>query len=135
MRMAVLAFLLSSVAGVSATQKAAAPAPDPCGPGPIYRSGQPGVRLPEPLTTLKPKYPDTTGHTVQGGPMVFDFVVDHAGRVCEIRQVRSVKFSPPFPEWVEAVRQAIARQTYKPATKDGIAVKFRMTMTVIVDLQ
>jgi hypothetical protein len=87
----------------------------PCGPGPVYRPGQRGVRQATPVTKLEPKYPDATGHMVDGGVFLFEAVITRDGAVCEVRMIRSVKFTPPLPQYAEALRQAIAQSKYKPA--------------------
>jgi TonB family protein len=109
---------------------------DPCGSGPVYHAGQRGVRQPRPLAKLAPKYPDAAGHVVQAGAFIFEAVIDRTGAVCDVRLVRSsVKFTPPLPEYGEALRLAIKRSRYKPATKEAQPVKFRMTITSLVHVQ
>src|SRR5687768_11910631 len=101
MRIILLAFALSgfnvsaivpSVPRASATQNVPTWNLGPCGPGPVYTSGQRGIRPPKPGAWFKPEYPDAKGHIVQAGPIMFEAVIDPNGDVCAVRLVRDVKF-------------------------------------------
>ena len=106
-----------------------------CGVGPVFTT-QPGVHEPRLIGQTKPEFPDTNGYVVEAGMMIFQAVIDRTGSVCDVKLLRNgATFTPPFPAYERAWRDAIAKSTYAPATLNGEPVKFRMTVSVLVHVK
>jgi TonB family protein len=91
-----------------------------------------GVIPPEPIYNPKPAYPPWAERQRASGVVVLDVLVDENGAVQDIKVLRGIK--PDYGLNAAAV-DAVRGWHYKPATKDGVRVKMRISVTVAFKLQ
>jgi TonB family protein len=85
------------------------------------------VTLPEPIYTPKPSYPPLAERQRVSGTVLLDVLVDENGAVREVRVLRGVK---PDLGLDAAAASAVQTWRYKPAVKNGVRVKVRITTAV-----
>lgn len=76
---------------------------------------------PKPLRQPSPKYPQRQSGTCSGGAE-YELLIGPTGRVERLWAVREPKCEPPWPALGEAMRTAIKKWRYEPATIAGKAV-------------
>jgi TonB family protein len=106
-------------------------------PSPAVREGDlvemgTGVIPPEPIYNPKPAYPPWAERQRASGVVVLDVLVDENGAVQDVKVLRGIK--PDYGLDAAAV-DAVRGWHYKPATKDGVRVKMRISVTVAFKLQ
>jgi protein TonB len=104
------------------------PAPAPPKPAGPVRSGE-LVRSPRKTLDVRPVYPDVARAARVQGTVVLEAVLDRAGRVSQVRVVKSVPLLDRSA--IDAVRQ----WRYTPSTLHGAPVEVLMTITVTFTLQ
>jgi len=104
------------------------PAPPPPRPAGPVRSGE-LVQSPRKTFDVRPVYPDLARSARVQGTVVLEAVLDRAGRVSQVRVVKSVPLLDPAA--IAAVRQ----WQYTPSTLHGVPVEVLMTITVTFTLQ
>ncbi len=90
---------------------------------PIFVAARPDPRYAE---AFHPDYPPALRREGLEGSVTVRVTIDERGRVIAVDQVRAT--SPAFFE--ETRRQALAEWRFRPATRDGVAVRGEQTMTV-----
>ena len=125
-----------SVAPVPVPVTAAPPAPAPVSPDantrPATKRGDLVAiaqvdRGPEIAVVVKPDYPPMARRMNISGTVVLSVLVSENGRVEDLRLVRAAGGSMGL---TEAAQKAVRQWTFRPALKDGVAVKTWMTIPV-----
>jgi ketosteroid isomerase-like protein len=93
-----------------------------------YPPNAPGVTPPKKLQEVKPQWPP--GSRPREAVAALDIVVRRDGKVM-IEQTRQAS----EPDWERACRVAVSQWRYEPATKDGMPVAFRMTVTCTINVR
>ena len=75
---------------------------------------------PQILKRIDPTYPDSARRFRVEGTVVINMLISETGEVIDARTVRGIKGYPAFEK---AAESAVRRWTFRPATKDGVAVK------------
>ena len=101
------------------------PPPEPDGP---IRSGA-LVQSPRKIVDVRPVYPDVARAARVQGTVVLEAVLDRAGRVSQVRVLKSVALLDP------AALAAVRQWQYTPSTLHGVPVEVLMTITVTFTLQ
>ena len=111
----------------SASGPAAASAVRP--PPAYYTASDPGVTAPIVVRQALPQWPQGIPKPTQRGQRaVLDLVIDEGGTV------ESATIRQSITKWYDEMLVAEARRwRYKPATKDGKPVKYRMMIQVVLD--
>ena len=79
---------------------------------------------------VQPVFPDRCTSSRFEGLFIFEAVISASGRISGLRTLRTVAAVPPCPEAEPAVREALAKWQYKPATYRGQPVAVYLTITV-----
>lgn len=87
------------------------------------------VKEPVEVTRVQPTYPEEARKNRIQGQVVLQAVINEKGIVTKVEAVES-----PDPMLTDAAVEAVKKWTYRPATKQGKAVKVRMTITVAFKL-
>jgi TonB family protein len=87
---------------------------------------------PQPVYDPRPAYPPWAERRRVTGAVVLDVLVDENGAVQDVKVLRGVK--PDFGLDAAAVA-AVRKWRYKPATKAGVRVKIKISVTVAFKLQ
>lgn len=83
------------------------------------------VVAPQPVSKPQPEYPPAARRMRVGGRVILQLIVDHNGQVEDVQVLRGVRSD------LDAAAVAAARNwRYRPATKDGVRVKVRITETI-----
>lgn len=85
------------------------------------------VTLPEPIYTPKPSYPPLAERQRVSGTVVLAVLVDENGAVREVKVLRGVK---PDLGLDAAAVSAVQTWRYRPAVKNGVRVKVRITTAI-----
>ena len=93
------------------------------------------VKAPKRLRYVNPEYPELPARTQGSGVWVGDALIGPDGRIRNVSVLRDLKFTPPFPQFSEAISKAILQWRYSPTTVDGKAVPVCMTVTVNINWQ
>ncbi len=112
---------------VGSVREVTPPPPPPRPAGPV-RSGE-LVRSPQKTLDVRPVYPDLARAARVQGTVVLEAVLDRAGRVSQVRVVKSV------PLLEQAAIAAVRQWQYTPSTLHGVPVEVLMTITVTFTLQ
>jgi len=99
---------------------------------------QMGVRRPQTqprlLHHVSPAFPERQAPTRFSGTMwVGEARVGRDGRVVEVKVVRAIRPDPPWPEWEQAIPDAIRRWQYEPLCVDGRTVEWTVTVATSVN--
>ncbi len=78
---------------------------------------------PVPVKTPPPRYPDTLRRDGVAGMCAISIVIDEKGTV-----VQSTVAKSTHPEFEKPALEAVERWKFKPAKKDGNAVKVKVTV-------
>jgi protein TonB len=112
-------------------EQAPQPAPPAVQVGELVEMGR-GVVAPEAIYNPRPNYPPAAERQRISGVVLLDVLVDENGAVQDVKLVRGIK--PDFG--LDAAAAAAVRTwRYKPATKNGVRVKIRMSVAVTFKLQ
>jgi len=80
---------------------------------------------PQPLSQPQPEYPPAARRMRVGGRVILQLTVDHNGQVEDVQVLRGVR-----SDLDSAAASAVRNWRYRPATKDGVRVKVRITETI-----
>lgn len=119
---------------------AAAPTPTPV-PSPVTRPTAPAVEVtegmfieatevdsrPVQLRTDRPRWPRMARRSRARGVIILEAQVDHTGNVTEVKVLRADHDRLGIPE---AAKEAVERYVFKPATKNGVRVATKTTVTI-----
>lgn len=85
---------------------------------------------PVPIKTPPPRYPDEMKRAGIAGVVAVSIVIDEKGEVISAKVAKSSNpaFEPPALD-------AVKKWKFKPARKDGVAVKIRVTIPLRFDLE
>jgi TonB family protein len=108
------------------------PAPPPVPQRPAVREGQlvelsGDVVLPEVIDSPNPVYPEEAARRRLGGTVTLELLVDENGSVQDVKVLNGIK--PDFG-LNEAAVAAVRKWRFKPATKEGVRVKVRITQRI-----
>jgi TonB family protein len=103
------------------------PTPAVVRPGTLIDLSDPGLRPPVVVEQAAARYPPGAQARGLGGSVELRALIDETGRVAEVSVVKVEPRGLGFEE--EALRHARSRR-YRPATKDGVAVRVWMPITV-----
>jgi TonB family protein len=95
-------------------------------PGDLVEPG-PDVVPPEPVYKPMPSYPPLAARQRVSGLVILQVLVDENGAVQEVKVLRGVK---PNLGLDDAAANAVRGWRYKPATKNGVRVKVRITQPI-----
>lgn len=84
-------------------------------------------RPPEIAGVVKPEYPPVARRMNISGTVVLSVLVTETGRVGDVRTVREAGGNMGL---TQAAQKAVRQWTFRPATKDGVAVKTWMTIPI-----
>jgi TonB family protein len=87
---------------------------------------------PEPMYTPKPAYPPVAERQHLEGTVLLDVLVDENGSVQDVKLLRGVK---PDLGLDAAAVDAVRTWRYRPATKEGVRVKIRITLAITFKLK
>lgn len=90
---------------------------------PVFVAARPDPRYAD---TFHPDYPPSLRREGLEGSVTVRITIDDRGRVIAVEQIRATNAA--FFE--ETKRQALKEWRFKPATRDGVAVRAEQTMTV-----
>jgi ketosteroid isomerase-like protein len=93
-----------------------------------YPPNAPGVTPPRKIHEIKPQWPPAA--RPREAAAALDLVIRRDGRVM-IEQTRQAT----DPEWERACRQAVSQWRYEPASKDGMPVAVRLTVTCTMNVR
>jgi protein TonB len=93
----------------------------------LVEADDPKLTAPTVLSQAQPRYPALAQERRIAGTVELSALVDEAGRVADLRVVR---VAPPKLGFEEAAVQHARSRRYKPATKDGVAVRVWMPIVV-----
>jgi len=105
----------------------ATPTPAAIRPGTLVDISDPGLTRPVAIEKTLPRYPPRAQARGLAGSVELRALIDETGRVAEVSVVNVRPRGLGFEE--EALRHAKSRR-YRPATKDGVAVRVWMPITV-----
>jgi periplasmic protein TonB len=105
----------------------APPAPPPLQPK-LVRAGQ-GVRQPRKIVHVAPEYPEIAKRAGVGGTVILEAVLDVAGRVEQVRVLRSVALLD------DAAIRAVQQWRYTATELNGVPVPVLMTITVTFSIR
>jgi hypothetical protein len=91
------------------------------------------VKAPKRIRYVAPKYPEWPAGTVGSGMWVGEFLIDTKGRVAKVWPIREPRFTPPFPQFNQAIVDAVKESLYEPLVIDGRARPVCGTMTVNIN--
>jgi hypothetical protein len=103
--------------------------------------GQQAVRIsesihpPKRLRGLPPVLPELPNGTTAMGMWIGEALIDSAGKVARVWPTREVRFKPAFPEFNQAIADAVRRWEYRPLLINGTPTPFCMTVSSNVDFQ
>jgi len=86
--------------------------------------------LPTPITQPNPEYPAVSRRMRHEGRVVLNLLIDENGRVIDVDVISGV----PRTRLDQAATEAVRRWTYRPALKDGVAVKVWKTAEFVFRL-
>ena len=90
--------------------------------------------VPRRLRDVPLEFPTRAGSTKAGSSIwLGDALVDQDGKVRAVFTLRPLRFDPPWPEFEEAIAANIRQRVYEPATLDGQAVPFCLTVSVSIN--
>jgi hypothetical protein len=93
------------------------------------------IEPPEKLVDAQPEFPELPPATVvSGGIWIGEVLVGEDGLVVDAWADREFVIKPPFPEFTEAVLQAIKKWEYEPVVLNSEPTPFCMVVTVHVTL-
>ncbi len=96
----------------------------------VFRAGD-GATEPEVISYAQPVLPTSSiPRHIGGGAFVFEVIVSADGRVESARTLRRPNIQPSWPAFEEAYRQAVLSGRYRPATYEGKAVAYCLTVSV-----
>lgn len=91
-------------------------------------------QVPRKLRDMPLEFPTRPGSTTAGSSIwLGDALVDQEGKVRGVWTLRPLRFDPPWPEFEDAITANIRQRTYEPATADGQAVPFCITVSVSIN--
>ena len=101
--------------------------PEPSQSGSTFYADSEVDVVPVALDPIVPRYPSDADAVAGGGKVTLRLLIDAAGAVEEVTVVES-----GLPEtFVESARQALIRIRFKPAEKDGQAVRCQIPISVV----
>jgi TonB family protein len=104
------------------------PNPERPRPGDLVSGGDRGVTLPQCVKCPSPDYPEIARRFKRQGTVVLRALIDENGRVADVAVVTGV-------EWLTDVAvRAVRKWTFRPAMKQGVAVKVWIELPVRFDL-
>jgi hypothetical protein len=93
------------------------------------------IRPPKRLRGLPPVLPELPDGTTAMGMWIGEALIDSSGKVARVWPTREVRFKPAFPEFNQAIADAILRWEYQPLLLNGKPTPFCMTVSSNVDFQ
>jgi TonB family protein len=91
---------------------------------------------PEPVSQVNAVFPDSVKNVRISQPFfIYEIVVDQIGNVRDIHLLRASYTDEPYDTFDRGFRDAIAQWKYKPATRNGSPVAFRLTVTGRVEVR
>lgn len=91
------------------------------------------VKEPKKLHHVNPKYPQLPSGTVGSGVWFREALIGPDGRVRNVSVLRDLKFEPPYPQFSDAITDAINEWRFAPTTVGGTPVPVCMRVSVTVD--
>jgi outer membrane biosynthesis protein TonB len=92
-----------------------------------------GLSMPKKVRHVQPNYPEWRRGTVGSGFWMGEFLVGTDGTVVQVWTVRAVKFTPPFPQFNQAIVNAIRQWQFEPLLLERRPVPFCATVTVQIN--
>jgi hypothetical protein len=92
-----------------------------------------GVRPPKRIRDVKPDYPELPPGTVGSGMWIGELLLGTDGKVAHVWAIREVQFTPPFPEFNQAIADAVHRWEYEPLVLQSGATPVCITVTVTIN--
>jgi len=92
--------------------------------GDLVEPGTEGLVLPQLVRLNKPPYPQIARIQKVQGVVIVSVLVSETGRVLDVKVLRGV------PQLNDAAVDAVRKSTFTPATKDGVRVRSRATLTI-----
>ena len=77
------------------------------------------LREPKRIRHVQPAYPTSPDGTVGSGIWIGEALIDASGKVRRVWTLAEPQFTPPFPAFSKAVRDAIRQWEYTPTLVDG----------------
>ena len=118
--------LAAAAAAAAAPKKPDPPSPPPLPPPPTYTATDTAVTPPSVVSrTIPPWRPWSAVEARREHTGIIEVVVDEKGDVASVAVVKSI-----LPEYDQMLLKAAPLWKFKPATKDGAAVRYRTTMEI-----
>jgi hypothetical protein len=92
-----------------------------------------GVRAPKRIRNVKPDYPEPPAGTVGSGVWIGEVLLGIDGKVSHVWAIREVQFTPPFPEFDQAIAEAVRRWEYEPVGLESEGTPVCITVTVNIN--
>ncbi len=118
-------------------------APGPSRPAPTptairFEGGRvpPGYVEPVVVRYVQPKWPESTGlRRIRNSTFLFEALITQDGSIAELRTLRTIDISPPYPELETVARDALLQSRYAPATLNGRPVPAWLTISLHLDFR
>ena len=91
------------------------------------------VRAPKKIRDARPKYPETPAGTIGTGVWIGEALINDSGKIVGVWPMREVEFTPPFPSFNSAIRDAIRQWEFEPVIVRGKPAPVCMTVTVNIN--
>ena len=120
-----------------------APAPSKSAPAPTPTAIRvdggrvpPGYVEPVVVRYVQPKWPESTGlRRIRNSTFLFEALITQDGSIAELRTLRTIDVSPPYPELETVARNALLQSRYAPATLNGRPVPAWLTISLHLDFR
>jgi hypothetical protein len=93
------------------------------------------IEPPKKLVDASPDYPEPPPGTIFSGIWIGEALVGSDGLVVDAWALREPKIDPPFPQFNDAILEAIKKWEYEPVTVGDERVPVCMVVTVIIDVR
>ena len=100
-----------------------------------HKAVVPGAKIkpPKKLRNVQPIYPTREPSTAGRGAWLGEALIGTDGRIRDVWALREITFEPPWPEFNDAISNAIWEWKYTPTTVDGEPRPVCMTISVTID--
>jgi hypothetical protein len=91
------------------------------------------VKQPKRIRYVAPKYPALPPGTVGSGVWLGEYLIGTKGEVVQVWPLRELRFTPPFPQFNQAIVDSLKQWVYEPISIDGRATPVCATMSVNIN--